>query len=98
MTTNVLERRLLTLRETASALRCSERTVRRMIEDGRVPALRLGGPGTSLRVDESELARWLFADVGPVAHSNPEWRGGAGSARSRSAAAPGPPNNKETPR
>ena len=54
-----MERRLLTLRETASTLRCSERTVRRMIDDGRLSALRLGRPGTSIRVDADEIERLL---------------------------------------
>jgi excisionase family DNA binding protein len=37
-------------------------TVRRMIAEGRIPAIQLGGRGTSIRIDEAELERWLYAD------------------------------------
>jgi excisionase family DNA binding protein len=36
-------------------------TVRRMIADGRLPAVQLGGPGSAIRVREEELERWLDA-------------------------------------
>jgi hypothetical protein len=31
-----------------------------MIYEGRLPALQLGGPGTSVRIDTGELEGWLF--------------------------------------
>lgn len=51
---------LLTLRETADVLRLSERQVRRLIALGKLPAVRLGDPGASIRVDLAELERWLY--------------------------------------
>jgi excisionase family DNA binding protein len=41
---------LLTLKETAEMLRCSDLTVRRMVKRGRLPALRLGGPTGPFRI------------------------------------------------
>jgi len=55
---------LLTIAETARRLKVSDATVRRMIADGRLPALQLGGPGTSIRVDSSALESWLYDDEG----------------------------------
>jgi excisionase family DNA binding protein len=56
----VQERPLLTVREAADRLRCSEKTVRRLIRRGELPALRVGR--TSLRIDEAELKRYLYSD------------------------------------
>jgi excisionase family DNA binding protein len=50
---------LLTVREVAFRLGVHPMTVRRMIRDGRMPAMQLGGPGTAVRVDAAELERWL---------------------------------------
>ena len=44
----------LPLREVASKLACSEATVRRMIRNGSLPALRLGQRGT-FRVSERDV-------------------------------------------
>jgi excisionase family DNA binding protein len=54
--------RLLTLAEVARRLSVSRATVYRMVYDGRLPAVRLGGRGAPLRVDEAELERWLYAE------------------------------------
>src|SRR6266511_1176838 len=62
MLANADTRRLLTVREVADRLQLHEMTVRRMIAEGRIPAVQLGGRGTSIRVPEAELERWLFAD------------------------------------
>jgi len=51
---------LLTVKEAAVRLRLHPLTVRRMIADGRLPAVQLGGRGTSIRVDSDELAAFLF--------------------------------------
>jgi excisionase family DNA binding protein len=59
MSTIVRERRLLTLREAAEALHYSERTVRRLIERHGLPALRLSGPGSALRISQDGLEDWL---------------------------------------
>ena len=34
-----------------------------MVYDGRIPAVRLGGLGTGLRVDERELEDWLYREA-----------------------------------
>jgi excisionase family DNA binding protein len=59
MSSSVQERPLLTLPQVARHLQVSEKTVRRLIGRG-LPAVQLGGPGTSVRVDADELRRWLF--------------------------------------
>jgi excisionase family DNA binding protein len=64
-------RRLLTVKEVASRLCLHPMTVRRMIAEGRLPAIQLGGPGTSVRIAEAELEAWLFANVGGSASSRP---------------------------
>jgi excisionase family DNA binding protein len=51
---------LLTLREVAAILHLSVRQVRRLIALGKIPAVRLGDPGASVRVDRAELERWLY--------------------------------------
>jgi excisionase family DNA binding protein len=48
-------RRYATIRETAAYLHCSERTVRRMIEDGKFPAYHLGPQ--IVRIDLNEVDR-----------------------------------------
>ena len=39
----------------------SEATIRRRIRAGDIPAVRLGGPRTSLRVSRRELEAWLWS-------------------------------------
>jgi excisionase family DNA binding protein len=46
--------RLYTVAEVAEYLRVSQRTVRRMVKSGDLPAIRVGG---SLRITESSLAK-----------------------------------------
>ena len=51
---------LLTLREAAARLKTSERTIRRRVDDGSIPAVRLGAsPSSPLRIPEDELERWV---------------------------------------
>jgi excisionase family DNA binding protein len=51
---------LLTVAEVARLARLSERTVRRRIADGELPAVRLGtGPRAPLRIGASELAAFV---------------------------------------
>jgi excisionase family DNA binding protein len=57
---------LLTLRETAAFLRQSERSIRRKVAAGDLPAIRLGGPGTPLRFDSRELESWLRENHAPA--------------------------------
>jgi excisionase family DNA binding protein len=65
MTTDVQELQLLTVRETATLLRQSERSIRRKIHAGEIPALRLSECGP-LRIDRRELEAWLFSSGGAL--------------------------------
>lgn len=56
--------KLLTVKGAADQLRLHPMTVRKKIDRGQIPAIQLGGPGTAVRIAESELENWLFADVG----------------------------------
>jgi excisionase family DNA binding protein len=60
MTTIVQHRELLTVLEVAERLRVSEKTVRRLIERGELPAIQSGGKGRAVRIDAHELAGWLY--------------------------------------
>src|SRR5918999_424680 len=64
MSTAETRTRLLTVEEVAERLNVSRATVYRMVYDGRLPTLQLGGRGSALRVDAAELDRWLYGDVG----------------------------------
>jgi excisionase family DNA binding protein len=55
MATNTYLPSLLTVREVAAALRLSEPSVYRLIRTGDLPAVRLSGPGSSLRVRIDDL-------------------------------------------
>lgn len=55
-------RRLLTVAEVADRLRCSRQTIWRRVHDGSLPGIRLGGPGSSIRIREDELSDWLYAE------------------------------------
>ncbi|MBA2359824.1 MAG: helix-turn-helix domain-containing protein [Actinobacteria bacterium] len=64
MSTLTPDRQLLTVREAAARLAISEKSVRRRIKDGTILAVRLGGPGSALRVPADELERWLYGPEG----------------------------------
>jgi excisionase family DNA binding protein len=57
MTSSVLQRELLTFPETASELRVSEKTVRRLVSAGILPAVRVSAD--AIRVERAELDDWL---------------------------------------
>lgn len=59
MSTTVHEKFLLTVPEVARKLSVSEKTVRRLISRGSLPALRVGGV---VRVDPVELDTWLYSE------------------------------------
>jgi excisionase family DNA binding protein len=63
MATDVQAPQLLTVREVADRLKLSEKSVRRRIASGELPAVRLGGRGTQLRVDERELDEYVYGDA-----------------------------------
>jgi excisionase family DNA binding protein len=56
MSTLATDRPLLTVRDTAAMLRVSEKTVRRLIDNEFLPALRVGG---SIRISADDLDTWL---------------------------------------
>ena len=62
LTTPDHPREYLTVAEVAAELACSEPTVRRRIRDGEIPAVRLGGAGSSVRIPRAGLEAWLWAD------------------------------------
>lgn len=57
MTTNMIE--LLTVHEAAEALRSTPQTIRRMLADGRLRGVRLGGPKLGWRIESCELAAFI---------------------------------------
>jgi excisionase family DNA binding protein len=54
--------RWLQVKEVARLLDVHPITVRRMIRQGRLPAVQLGGRGAPLRVDRAELEAWLYGE------------------------------------
>lgn len=50
---------LLRIPEAAEKLNVSRASVYRWIEEGRLPAVQLGGRGAPLRIPEAELGQWL---------------------------------------
>jgi excisionase family DNA binding protein len=60
MSTAVQARPLLSVRQVAEWLGVSEKQVYRLIYRGEIPAVRLGGRGSALRVDPDELEAWLY--------------------------------------
>jgi excisionase family DNA binding protein len=64
---NASQFRLLTVRETAEMLGVDEKTVRRRIAEGEIPAYRLGGKGEAIRVAADELEAWLESEPGDAA-------------------------------
>jgi excisionase family DNA binding protein len=74
MTLSVLERELLTIPETASRLRVSEKTVRRLVRAGILPAVRVSAG--AIRIEADELDDWLderrtHQDAGASSSSRP---------------------------
>lgn len=62
MSTDVREANLLSVKETAALLGVTEKTVRRLISAGIMPALQLGPPGRSIRIPEDQLRAWLESE------------------------------------
>ena len=60
MSTTETPPRLLPLRDVAERLSVSRASVYRMVRDGRLPCLQLGGRGAPLRVNEAALEEWLY--------------------------------------
>ena len=54
---------MLTVKEAAGLTRQSERSVRRKIRTGQIPAIRLGeGAAAPLRIPREGLEQWLYGD------------------------------------
>jgi excisionase family DNA binding protein len=54
------QRALLTIPEVAQRVSVSRSTIRRRIDAGEIPAVKLGStPQAPVRVDEHELERWI---------------------------------------
>lgn len=70
MSADVHELNLLTVRETAALLKQSERSVRRKVHSGQIPAVRLGDESGPLRIPAGELRAWLYEEPGglPALH------------------------------
>jgi excisionase family DNA binding protein len=60
MLTEAHESSLLTVKQAAAKLGLHPMTVRKMIRQQRLPAVQLGGPGTSVRIPADELEAWLY--------------------------------------
>lgn len=60
MSTTAPHRPLLRVRDAARGLSVSERTVRRLIAKGELPALKVGG---QVRVDAAELAAYTYGEA-----------------------------------
>jgi excisionase family DNA binding protein len=56
---SALSRPFLTVAEVAARLGIDERTVRRWIVSGRLPAIQLGGPRAPVRIPVDEFDAWL---------------------------------------
>ena len=48
--------------EVAAELACSEPTVRRRIRAGEIPVVRLGGPGSGVRIPRAGLEAGLWSE------------------------------------
>jgi excisionase family DNA binding protein len=60
MSTAAYERDYLSVRQAAELLDVAPVTIRRKIVAGELPAVQLGGPGSSIRIDRAELEGWLY--------------------------------------
>jgi excisionase family DNA binding protein len=61
MSTVAYESDYLSIREAAVMLDVAPITIRRKIEAAELPAVQLGGPGTSIRIPRDALQAWLWA-------------------------------------
>lgn len=49
-----------TIKEVAAELGQHPETVRRKVQRGEIPAVRLGGPRSAIRIDPLQLSDWLY--------------------------------------
>jgi excisionase family DNA binding protein len=73
----LVHERLLTVRDVARRLAVSEKTIRRMVDHGLLPALRVGH---AVRFDPDEIQSWLYSSPAgvsplPTRAGRPEERG-----------------------
>ena len=62
---------LLRIPEAAERLNVSRASVYRWANEGRLPVVRLGGPGSPIRIPADELETWIYSDVGATAAAAP---------------------------
>ena len=53
---------LLRIRDAAERLNVSRASIYRWIDEGRLPAVQLGGRGAPLRIPEDKLLRWIYSE------------------------------------
>jgi excisionase family DNA binding protein len=64
--------RLLRISEAAERLNVSRASVYRWIDEGRLPAVQLGGRGSPLRIPAGELQEWLaLSHISPAERRAP---------------------------
>ena len=51
----------VSVREAAAMLSVDPSTIRRRIEEGSLPAVQLGGPGTAIRIHRDAIHAWLWS-------------------------------------
>jgi excisionase family DNA binding protein len=73
MAATVQELNFLTVQETAALLRQSERSIRRKIAAGHIPAIRLTDGSGPLRIPLDRLLQWLYEPAESLAerHGSP---------------------------
>jgi len=63
MTTFERESEFLSVAEAAMMLGVSAPTIRRKVATGELPAVQLGGAGSSIRIARAELEKWLYREA-----------------------------------
>jgi excisionase family DNA binding protein len=61
----------LTIIEVATIVRCSTKTVRRMVGDGRLPAFRFGGQWRIRKADLERFLMWTWTGPEPAQPAEP---------------------------
>jgi excisionase family DNA binding protein len=64
MATDATLRQYLTIAETADLLGIHPSTVYRRLEDGELPGVQLGPPGSAIRIPRAGLDAWLWSERG----------------------------------
>ena len=62
MSTAAYQGDYLSIADAARMLDVAPITIRRRIESGELPAVRLGGPGSAVRISRAGLEAWLWSE------------------------------------